>query len=441
MAQHGMIGTRIRQKRVSCGLRQAELARQAGISASYLNLIEHNRRRIGGKTLLQIAQALKVEPATLREGAEAALLDALLEAAGPRPTGQPGPASPPELDRVEEFVGRFPGWAALVADLARRNDGLERTVGILTERLAHDPQLAAALHEVISTATSIRSTASILVETRELEPEWQMRFHRNLNEDGQRLSEGAEALMRYLEGVPDTGSDIKSPQDELHAFLDQHGFHFPQLEGWGATSRVKAMVQGAAVLETAPARGLATQVLMRYVEDARALPLDEMQTQIATHGAAPDALARATGRPLCQVFRRLAMLPEEVTGGPIGLVVVDGAGAIILRKPVLGFSVPRGGAGCALWPVYEVPSQPARPLRAILRQGDLRLEALCAGEEHRAAGFDHPALIHAYMLLRAAPARAAAGAEPARDVGATCRVCPLEDCAARREPSILSTGL
>ena len=52
--------------------------------------------------------------------------------------------------------------------------------------------------------TSIRSTSSILVETKELEPEWQGRFHRNINEDSARLAEGAEALVRYLEGAPDT---------------------------------------------------------------------------------------------------------------------------------------------------------------------------------------------------------------------------------------------
>ena len=436
MTQRSMVGTRIRQKRVSGGLRQSELAKKAGISPSYLNLIEHNRRRIGGKTLLRIAQVLDVDAASLSEGAEAALLSALQEAAGALPTTGTGPA--PERDRVEEFVGRFPGWAALVADLARRGDRLERTVGVLTERLAHDPQLAEALHEVISTVTSIRSTAAILAETRELEPEWQMRFHRNLNEDGQRLSEGAEALMRYLESAPEAGADIKSPQDELHAFLDANGFHFPQLEGWGAAPRIGALVAGARVLETTPARGLATRVLEQYVEDARALPIDQLRNLVARHGADPDRLSQETGRPLPQVFRRLAMLPEDVAGGPVGLIVADGAGAILLRKPVLGFAVPRGGAGCTLWPLYEALTQPARPIRATLRQGDLRIEALAAAEEIRPAGFDSPAILHAHMLLRPPPASAAGAA---RDVGATCRICVRSDCVARREPSILATGV
>ncbi|WP_304951541.1 helix-turn-helix domain-containing protein, partial [Sulfitobacter sp.] len=50
--REGLTGSRIRERRVMAGLKQAELAQQSGISASYLNLIEHNRRRIGGKLLL-----------------------------------------------------------------------------------------------------------------------------------------------------------------------------------------------------------------------------------------------------------------------------------------------------------------------------------------------------------------------------------------------------
>ena len=75
--REGLTGSRIRERRVMAGLKQAELAQQSGISASYLNLIEHNRRRIGGKLLLNIAHALGVEPQALTEGAEAALFATL----------------------------------------------------------------------------------------------------------------------------------------------------------------------------------------------------------------------------------------------------------------------------------------------------------------------------------------------------------------------------
>ena len=69
MERSAFAGSRIRERRVALGLRQAEVALRAGISGSYLNLIEHNRRRIGGKVLLNIAAALETDPGALAEGA------------------------------------------------------------------------------------------------------------------------------------------------------------------------------------------------------------------------------------------------------------------------------------------------------------------------------------------------------------------------------------
>ena len=44
MPRSTLTGTRIREKRTVQNIRQADLAREVGISPSYLNLIEHNRR-------------------------------------------------------------------------------------------------------------------------------------------------------------------------------------------------------------------------------------------------------------------------------------------------------------------------------------------------------------------------------------------------------------
>ena len=54
-----LIGTRIRERRLSLGRRQTEVARHADISAAYLNLIEHNRRPVGEALLSRLAEALE----------------------------------------------------------------------------------------------------------------------------------------------------------------------------------------------------------------------------------------------------------------------------------------------------------------------------------------------------------------------------------------------
>jgi transcriptional regulator with XRE-family HTH domain len=63
-------GAQIRARRQARGLGQGALARQVGISPSYLNLIEHDRRRIGGKLLVALAAALDADPADLTPGGE-----------------------------------------------------------------------------------------------------------------------------------------------------------------------------------------------------------------------------------------------------------------------------------------------------------------------------------------------------------------------------------
>lgn len=430
MAESSIIGTRIRERRIQQGIRQSELAQRVGISPSYLNLIEHNRRRIGGKILNRLAEVLDVEPSLLSDGAEAELIATLNEASAGR--GGAG-------ERAEEFAGRFPGWAQLLVGLHRQNATLEQSVRTLTDRLTHDPHLAASLHDVISTVTSIRSTASILVETKELEPEWQGRFHRNINEDSTRLAEGAEALVRYLEAAPDTGAEIKSPQDELHAFLSEKGFHFPALEGEASDAMVEIVLQSADSLQSEAARQIARDVLIQYRRDARDLPLKRVLEAVARIGLIPEALSEALETDLATLFRRLAMLPEAEVG-PVGLATCDGSGTLVFRKPLPEFSMPPVGSACTLWPLYQVLAQPQTPVQALVRQVGRDAQtasALAVSEELRPASFSQPALMRAHMLILPAPSLAQGGA---RDVGVTCRVCPLASCAARREPSIIEGG-
>lgn len=415
MDRVSMIGSRIRERRVMAGMKQADLARSAGISASYLNLIEHNRRRIGGKTLNQIADALEVPAGLLAEGAEAALVASLRAAAGE--------GAEAELDRAEEFAGRFPGWAELVADLARQRDDLAKTVNALADRIAHDPELATSLHEVITTVTAIRSTASILADG-SLEPQWQSRFHRNINEDSVRLASEAEALVRYLEAAPGAEMAVLTPLEQVHAFFAAHTHHFSELEGAGGSARVASLIARSDHLVSEPARKIAQALLQQYVQDARALPMSEMRAALDEVGLDATRLAAITAQPLATIARRLASLPEDMAG-PIGLFISDPTGRMILQKPVLGLDVMHSGSACTHWPLYEVVAHPGQVVQRRVILGDVRVLALAMGHEVRPASVHHPALHHAQMLIL--PDN---GEGEARRVAASCALCTLGACEA-----------
>ncbi|MFC3568634.1 short-chain fatty acyl-CoA regulator family protein [Paracoccus simplex] len=416
-AARPLIGTRIRERRLSLGRRQTEVARRAEISAAYLNLIEHNRRPVGDALLTRLAEALEIDATELASDREETLVSALREAAA-RASDQSGIAV--ELDQIAEFAARFPGWASVLAGATRRADALERRLVALSDRMTRDPYLVTTLHEVQSAVTALRSTASILAETPEIEPEWRDRFHANLDSDSQRLSRTAQSLVAYLDSFEDEAVPM-SPQEEV--------------EAWIAAGQPEPAE--ADELASDAAKAMAREVLAMQARDRAALPDAALSSAVAEAGARgddPAEIAARLGRPLDLVLRRLGMLRP----GPwaqAGLIVCDGSGATPFRHAAPGFELPRPGEGCALWPLFEALAQPQLPVaRLLATSGGLRFASWAVAERLLPMGFDGPALSRAQMLIRPAGPQ---DSRPPLGVGPACRICPRPGCAARHEPSIL----
>jgi hypothetical protein len=207
-----------------------------------------------------------------------------------------------------------------------------------------------------------------------------------------------------------------APQDEVEDWLAGRGWH---LEGVAA--------EDLAALATAPARALARALAEDAAADAAAFPVLSDDPLLVA--------AQAPGRGVVAAMRRIAL----AAGARVGLVIADGAGALVLRKPAGGFPLPRGGAGCPLWPLYAALARPGAPLTAV---GELpgpvprRFLLRAFGEWHWPAGFGGPELRRAGMLISPL-VQVPAGQVPV-PVGGSCRICPRAACPARREPSILA---
>lgn len=401
-----LMGSRLRARRVALGQKQGDVAARAGVSASYLNLIEHNRRRVPQDVLARLAQVLGQPIASFAEDQGGAIIDDLRAAA----TGWPSA----ELLRVEEFASRFPGWAQMVLGMGQRIKSLESAIEAVNDRMSHDPHLSANLHEVLSAVASVRSTAAILAGPDDIDAEWQSRFLRNLDQDSARLARGADALVKYL----DSGGQIEaegtaSPQEEVEAWAEAAEWDLvdlPLSQNLSPTAR---------------------QMAHRLQEDVRAdtLAIPDPAFSLALAEFGHDALAlaaRFSTSPLT-AFRRIAF------GAGAGLVVCDASGTLTLRKRIAGFSLPRFGAACPLWPLFSALARPMVPIEQGVEtpNGDrFLIRAFC--QPHYPEGFAGPELRQAMMLILP-PADG-----PVRAIGATCRICPRNDCPARREPAILS---
>lgn len=437
MERSAFAGSRIRERRVALGLRQAEVALRAGISGSYLNLIEHNRRRIGGKVLLNIAAALEIEPGTLAQGAEKRLLTSLRDAAIARPDVEV------DLSKTEDFADRFTDWAHLISAQQSQIASLQQTVSSLSDRLAHDPFLSEALHEVLSTVSAIRSTASILAEPGEMDQNWQRRFQTNVFQDSIRLATASQSLADYLDGDSDRVLDTLSPLDELDSLLAKHSYHFAGLETLLDWSDSVADALLAEVSAAAKILGMA--YFRQYWKDAQSFRLPKLLALVAELGLDPVRIARETELSLPLIFRRLASLPPDPSRPAVGLMVCDSSGGLLFKQPCDDFQAPRVGSACARWPLYGALTQIGVAARHQVlhsgRPGNLAAQNLfdtfSVAERVTSASFEGVPVLRSTMLILRSE-------KPTSDqplpIGSTCRLCNIQACPARREPSIFADG-
>jgi transcriptional regulator with XRE-family HTH domain len=433
VATLALAGTRIRDRRTARGIRQAQLARDCEISPSYLNLIEHNRRNIGGALLVRIAKALDTDPAALSEGAETALTTEL-EAAALAQSNVPA-----ERDRLEEMTARFPGWSRLIVAQFAETRRLEQVVERMDDRLTHDPFLSASMHSVLTSVSAIRSASAILASGEKIEPEWQMRFSRNIYEDSQHLAEATETLVGYLDADEASGDKVALPHEEVERWLDERGWQIGDLEA-DPSCDIDEIIVGAGPLQTTASRDLARRYLIQYRADVQAVPLALLKEAFKDN-TNPIQLAGRLNVPLPLVFRRLAARrsDELPDGVPFGLVGCDASGTLIFRKPVAGFEPPRYGGACPLWPLFRALQTPLVPFTDVLSisgRDDVRFDVQAVSEVGHPLGYDRPATMTSWMLVHARPAdrEAVKGTR----AGITCRVCAETNCPTRREPSVFA---
>lgn len=424
-----LTGSRIRERRLAMGFKQGALAEAVGVSPSYLNLIEHNHRKIGGKLLLALARALEVEASALTEGVDAGiseLLDAAARALGDVPA---------ETERVDELVARFPGWTALIAAQEGRARALEGQIDALRDRLAHDPALAEAMHEVLSSVAAIRTTADILVREVDLDPAWRGRFHRNLHEDAERLSVRATVLLAQFE-APGAGAEVSAPEETVEAMFEAAEFTFPEIEARG-TAAIDAVLDRSAGMTSAPARDRGEAWLKVYARDAARLPMAQFvpvaQAAAFDPARVMDALQGEAGIDVALVLRRMASLPTQSGAPARGLAICDAAGAMLHRRRVTGFALPRVAPGCPLWPLYRVLGRVGQADVAVIETPrGARFTAWAVAQTVGAQGFGAVPRVEATMLVIPLEGGTEVSDHEVIAGGPGCGTCPREGCLARR---------
>src|SRR5690606_26846520 len=219
------IGFRISNRRKSLKISQAGLARLVGISPSYLNLIENNKRDVGGALLQRVALHLSIDIDDLTGQAEQKLLQDLEEAyADPMVESLPF-----QTDERRQMVAQYPASAQAMARLHRAYTDAVASADAFADRLRSDPLLSQLLHQILSGVAAVRSSAEILEDVADLDEGEQQRFLAAIGRETRNLGAVARNLIGHFENASAdrrSGSAVR----ELDDLLIERTNYFPALE-------------------------------------------------------------------------------------------------------------------------------------------------------------------------------------------------------------------
>jgi XRE family transcriptional regulator, fatty acid utilization regulator len=318
MARKVMLGSRLRRLRTERGHSQTELARRLGISVSYLNLIEHNRRNLTVPLLLRLSQLLDLDPKVFSPPQEehqiAELTDALKDSAFE------------ELDLSETDIRELAGAAPQLTNALLKAYDAYRTASnelqVLSERFADGAMLAGAPYRLRTLLTSILSFSEILYDNAEMDTAERRRFLSILVDESRSLSETVTAILgsTALGGLSRTAEHVM-PDEAVSDFIQAHGNHFAELErvaetlraaaGLDGTDRTRRLVEhlsarlGVSVVQVDP--GAIGALPARYEADSRRLLLSAALPTASVNFRIAALIAQLANE---EDLRRLATGPE-----------------------------------------------------------------------------------------------------------------------------------
>jgi predicted transcriptional regulator/transcriptional regulator with XRE-family HTH domain len=439
-------GDRIRRLRERLGLRQAALAAQTGISASYLNQIEADQRPLTRRLLIRLTEALHVPETYFVDGADAARAAHLREVLGdPLFRGHKIDA-----DELAAMIRAAPlasdAFMALYLAYTARDEALREapeTAG-LGARFAYD--------EVRDWVQSRKNHFAPLDRASETLFETAAFDAANLR----------EALTRYLRDTH--GITVESGPGLLAqgAFwrLDKISNTLFLAEDAAPTSRVfwmahvvgqlshAALVEreiSGAGLSGDEARGLARIALGNYFAGALMMPYGRFLDQAEAVRYDLQKLQTRFGASFEQVCHRLSTLQRPARPGiPFYFAKTDIAGNILKRSSATRFEFAQFGGPCPLWNVYRAFARPGEILVQLAITPDQAAYLNIARTVGRDGGafLSRPravAVVLGCEVQHAAQTVYAAGLdlnnpEAADPIGPGCRACERTSCRHRSVP-------
>ena len=435
-----LIGRTVRRHRIEQGVTQQALASRLGISASYLNLIEHEQRAVTANLLIKLAEALLVDLAALSGAQERQMEAGLREVFADPQLDQSVPdAELAALAAASPTAGRailalYRNWRVAREDSSgialpsgrRMVMPHEEARDAFHERANHFPALETAAESIALPSAPAELNHAIAERLRQVH--------------GLHIVVGPQdGLLRRYE--PSTRSLFLSEQLPRESRGFQMAFQLALLE---LREAVEAQVDAIAP-STPEAGSLIRLGLLNYVAAALLMPYDRILETAAELRHNVDAIADRFGVSYEQACQRLSSLQRVgARGVPFFFLRVDPAGNVSKRFTAAGFPFARYGGSCPRWVVhqaFETPGQVQVQVAQLPDGATFLCFARCV--VGRAKHWGEPAPRHVIAMGcevgHADQVVYADGLDldqAAVGIGLSCRLCERESCRSRAFPPL-----
>ncbi len=449
-----LLGGKVRALRRQRNLTQTQLAERLGISASYLNLIEHNRRSLSAPLLIRLAEVLGLDLKDLSAEGQARTIAELMEVFGD-PLFEGHDVTTAEL---RELASASPTAARAVLALYRayRNarEGSEALAATLSDGVldgidaSHLPteEVSDLIQRHLNHFPELEAGAEALWADARLDME---NLYAGLVACLERLGVTVQVLRTAeMEGAVrryDPGRRVLSLSEVLRRGSRNFAlaYQLGVLTQEPATERLAAdplLTSDAsrALARVALANSFAGSVLMPYAPFLAAARAERYDIELLGHRF-------RTGYE--QTCHRLTTLRRPgAEGVPFHMVRVDIAGNISKRFSASGLRFARFSGACPRWNVFEAFTTPGMVRTQLSRLPDGSTYFWIARTVTREKGGFHAPRSVAAIAMGCEASRAGelvyadgvALDSPGAvvPVGITCRLCERMDCEQRAFPPI-----
>ena len=456
MREVPQLGSRVRALRRRRGLSQVQLAERLSISASYLNLIEHNRRSLSAPLLIKLAQIFELDLTTFAAENDTRLATEVMEAFGD------------SLFEGHELV------AEEVRELSATAPGLARAVLTLYHAYQHARESAQTLALRLYDRDDLTGVDRSRLPSEEVNDLLQrhVNYFPELEEGAEALRRDArldgedlyQALVRHLqeafsvhvrvETVAAMRGAVRRYDEETRVLSlsealrrGSRNFQVACQIGLLRESATLDRIANDPLLTTDESRALGRVTLANYFAGAVVMPYRPLLEAARAERYDIDLLGHRFRASFEQVCHRLTSLRRPgAEGVPFHFVRIDVAGNISKRFSASGLRFARFSGACPRWNVFAAFLTPGMIRVQVQQMPDGTKYFWVARTIRRNPGGYHAPLSvlaigmgceigYARELVYAdgVDLESASAVVP---VGVTCRLCERSDCAQRAFPAL-----